>query len=213
MTRTRKIIAITATALAATAGGLGIAAAAGADVTTRDDDDDRPLSDSQLERASDVAVDEAGGGRVTDSEAERDGPGVFELEVTRDDGSEVDVHLDRAYTVVRTERDDDRGSDGRDGDDDDRDGDDADDRALTGQQRTSASEAALAHVGGGRVTDTEAGDGTAAFEVEVTRADGTEIDVHLDEQFTVIGDETDAPDDSDDDQRDDQTDDVDDDDD
>jgi len=36
------------------------------------------------------------------------------------------------------------------------------------------------------VTGTEAGDEEGAYEVEVTRADGSQVDVHLDKGFNVI---------------------------
>ena len=51
---------------------------------------------------------------------------------------------------------------------------------------------ALKHTGGGKVTGTEAGDEEGAYEVEVTRADGSQVDVHLDADFTVIGREVDG---------------------
>jgi hypothetical protein len=63
-------------------------------------------------------------------------------------------------------------------------------KPITGTALERASEAALAHTGGGRVTDTEAGDEEGAYEVEVTLADGREVDVHLDASFNVLGDET-----------------------
>jgi uncharacterized membrane protein YkoI len=73
-------------------------------------------------------------------------------------------------------------------------------RPIEGAALTRASEAALAHTGGGRVTDTEAGDKDGYYEVEVTLPDGSEVDVHLDRSFAVLGDETEqAPDDSDND--------------
>ena len=43
--------------------------------------------------------------------------------------------------------------------------------------------AALAHTGGGKVTETEAGDEEGAYEVEVTMPDGGQVDVHLDKSF------------------------------
>ena len=70
--------------------------------------------------------------------------------------------------------------------------DDATERPITGAALDRASAAALAHTGGGRVTDTEAGDEEGAYEVEVTRPDGSQVDVHLDERFRVIGDEGDS---------------------
>ncbi len=54
-----------------------------------------------------------------------------------------------------------------------------------------ASAAALAHTGGGRVTGTEVGDEESYYEVEVTRADGSQVDVQLDKGFNVVGAEGD----------------------
>ena len=47
--------------------------------------------------------------------------------------------------------------------------------------------AALAHTGGGSVTDTEVGDEDSYYEVEVTLEDGRQVDVQLDDQFNVAG--------------------------
>ncbi|MDH3518094.1 MAG: hypothetical protein OEM66_04140, partial [Acidimicrobiia bacterium] len=60
-----------------------------------------------------------------------------------------------------------------------------------------ASAAALAHLGEGRVTETEVGDEESLYEVEVTLADGSQVDVQLDDQFRVVGTEVDGADDSD----------------
>ncbi|MGH8829126.1 MAG: PepSY domain-containing protein [Jiangellaceae bacterium] len=62
---------------------------------------------------------------------------------------------------------------------------------LTGTTLERASEAALDHVGGGTVLETETGDGGAAYEVEIRTPDGRQVEVHLDEHFTVTGDEAD----------------------
>lgn len=51
----------------------------------------------------------------------------------------------------------------------------------------AASAAALAHTGGGRVTDTEVGDEESLYEVEVTLDDGRQVDVQLDANFAVVG--------------------------
>jgi uncharacterized membrane protein YkoI len=75
------------------------------------------------------------------------------------------------------------------------DGDDAE-AAITGDALQKASAAALAHTGGGRVTDTEVGDEESLYEVEVTLDNGKQVDVQLDENFNVVGDE--AEDQSDD---------------
>lgn len=70
-------------------------------------------------------------------------------------------------------------------------GDDDNDAPITGPALERASQAALDHTGEGRVTDTEVGDEEGFYEVEVTLEDGGQVDVHLDEDFTVIGDEAD----------------------
>jgi uncharacterized membrane protein YkoI len=64
--------------------------------------------------------------------------------------------------------------------------DDGSEQAITGQALDRASAAALEHTGGGKVTETEAGDEEGAYEVEVTLDDGSQVDVHLDKSFDVI---------------------------
>ncbi len=63
---------------------------------------------------------------------------------------------------------------------------------ITGGALDKASTAALTHVGEGRVTDTEVGDEEGYYEVEITLDDGSQVDVHLDESFTVLGQEADS---------------------
>jgi uncharacterized membrane protein YkoI len=65
--------------------------------------------------------------------------------------------------------------------------DDGSDKAITGTALDKAKAAALAHTGGGKVTETEAGDEEGAYEVEVTMPDGSQVDVHLDKSFHVLG--------------------------
>ena len=69
--------------------------------------------------------------------------------------------------------------------------DDETDTAITGADLERASAAALQATGGGRVTGTEVGDEESYYEVEVTLDDGSQVDVQLDEQFNVVGDESD----------------------
>jgi hypothetical protein len=71
------------------------------------------------------------------------------------------------------------------------------DVAITGDALRRASEAALAETGGGTVTGTEVGDEESYYEVEVTRDDGSQVDVQLDESFTVVGSSADIEDDGD----------------
>jgi uncharacterized membrane protein YkoI len=66
-----------------------------------------------------------------------------------------------------------------------------DDQPLTGTDLDRATAAALEHVGGGTVIETEAGDDGAAYGVEIRREDGSVVEVRLDERFQVIGTEGD----------------------
>jgi uncharacterized membrane protein YkoI len=68
-------------------------------------------------------------------------------------------------------------------------------KAITGSAFERASAAALKATGGGRVTETEAGDEDSYYEVEVTKADGSQVDVQLDRSFRVVGSEADREDD------------------
>ena len=69
--------------------------------------------------------------------------------------------------------------------------DDGEGTPITGDALAKASQAALAFTGGGTVTATEVGDEESLYEVEVTLADGSQVDVQLDENFAVVGNKTD----------------------
>ena len=66
-----------------------------------------------------------------------------------------------------------------------------DDKPLSGESLDRAVAAALEHTGGGEVTETEVGDDGAAYEVEVMLADGRQVEVQLDESYSVTGTEND----------------------
>lgn len=70
---------------------------------------------------------------------------------------------------------------------------------IRGEDLRKASAAALEHTGGGRVTGTEQGDEEGYYEVEVTRKDGNQVDVHLDRSFRVISEDSDVDSPSDED--------------
>jgi len=69
-------------------------------------------------------------------------------------------------------------------------GDDSE-QPITGSALDKA-EAGLEHTGAGSVTDTKVGDEESYYEVEVTLDDGSQTDVQLNRDFTVMGDESDA---------------------
>ena len=72
--------------------------------------------------------------------------------------------------------------------------DDATDKPISGSALEKAKAAALADTPG-RVTETEVGDEESYYEVEVTRPDGSQVDVQLDRNFNVVSSKTDSEDD------------------
>lgn len=97
----RKKIALTGTAAAAlvlTAGGVAIAGSGD------DDASDTPIPGPALQKASDSALAETGGGEVTETEV-NDEESYYEVEVTLDNGDQVDVQLDKDFNVVGSESD------------------------------------------------------------------------------------------------------------
>ena len=88
---------IAAAAITALVGGG--AAIAGATGGGDDNGADQPITGSALDRAKAVALQHTGGGHVSATEI-RDEEGYYEVEVSRDDGSQPDVHLDRNFNVL-----------------------------------------------------------------------------------------------------------------
>lgn len=106
--RTRtKVGAVGAALAAAAATGTGIATAAGG---PDDDASEVPITGSALEQASAVALDYTGGGEVTGTEV-GDEESYYEIEVTLEDGSAVDVQLDENFTVVGSDADEESSDD------------------------------------------------------------------------------------------------------
>ena len=77
--------------------GAGVAYATG----SGGDDSEQQASGSGIEKAKNVALDYTNGGHVSGTEV-GDEEGYYEVEITKDDGSQVDVHLDKDYTVLST---------------------------------------------------------------------------------------------------------------
>ena len=89
----------------------GVVAAGG------NDDDEPPITGDALAKASAAALEHTGGGRVTETEV-GDEDGYYEVEVTLDDGRQVDVHLDENFKVISETADED-GANDQDGPNDD----------------------------------------------------------------------------------------------
>jgi hypothetical protein len=102
MHRRTKIVVASASFALVAAIGAGVAVAGG-----RGDDageTERPITGPALARASAAALDHTGGGRVTGTEV-GDEESYYEVEVTLDDGTQVDVQLDEQFDVVSDETD------------------------------------------------------------------------------------------------------------
>jgi len=97
MSKRTKMIAI-GTSLAIAAGGAGVAVAAGGDEDAAEGPD-VAITGSTLPDAEAAALEATGEGEVTGTET-GDEESYYEVEVTLDDGSAVDVQLDRDLNVV-----------------------------------------------------------------------------------------------------------------
>ena len=85
-------------------GAVVAAAAAGPTMAIAGDDVDVPITGPALEQASAAALAHTGGGRVTATEV-GDEESYYEVEVTLDDGTQIDVQLDEHFNVVGGESD------------------------------------------------------------------------------------------------------------
>ena len=103
MKKQTKLIIAGASVLAVAAGGVGIAAATG---MTEDEAEgpDTPITGNALDQAKAAALESTGQGTVTETET-GDEESYYEVEVTLDDGSQVDVQLDHHFNVVGSSAD------------------------------------------------------------------------------------------------------------
>jgi hypothetical protein len=106
--RTVKIIAGIGVVATLALGGAAIARATGAF-----DDGDAGLTGPQADRAKAAALVITGGGHANAVELDSEKGGTYEVEVTRPDGSTVDVRLDKSFKLVEVDGDSETGdSDG-----------------------------------------------------------------------------------------------------
>jgi uncharacterized membrane protein YkoI len=105
MKRSTKIAAAATVALGGiAAAGLAVANAASGDDGPEDDGGETAITGEAMQRASAAALAHAGGGRVTGSEID-DEESKYEIEVTLQNGDQVDVQLDENFNVVGAEND------------------------------------------------------------------------------------------------------------
>jgi len=139
------------------------------------------LAGSDLDGAIAAALAEVGPGTVVEADVDDDQTHAYEIDIRLDAGGWAEVKLDRDLNVVSVQRDD--------HDDDDRSGDRDDDSAaaIDPADRQRAIDAALAHTGGGTVSEVElSDDADHVWEVEVQLNGGDDVDVELDANFAVV---------------------------
>jgi hypothetical protein len=104
--RRRLALAAAAAALLAGISGAGITVAAG--------DDEGRVTGPEADAAVAAALQATGGGRANAVERDSEDGATWEVEVTRPDGSTVDVRLDEKYALVVIESDGDGDSESSD---------------------------------------------------------------------------------------------------
>src|SRR5437763_16378297 len=134
-------------------------------------------------KAKAAAVAKVGGtaDAATTENDSSDANAAYEVHVTKADGSHVTVILDKSYAVLSVETGHGFGRGG------------SGETPLTGDVATKAKAAAVAKVGGtadAATTENDSSDANAAYEVHVTKADGSHVTVILDKSYDVLDVET-----------------------
>ena len=134
------------------------------------------------------------GGTVDRASVENDSSNAaaaYEAHVTKADGSHVTVILDSSYAVLSVESGGQFGHGGRG--DHGGPGGGSGETELTGTAAAQAKAAAVAKVGGTAdraSTENDSSDSAAAYEVHVTKADGSHVKVILDKSYNALTVET-----------------------
>jgi uncharacterized membrane protein YkoI len=203
--RPKKVALAAAATSAAALGIIGVADAArhtkhhtkkhSAASTTGRANGETELTGSTAQSAKDAALAAVPGGTVTRASVENpsDPSGAaYEVHVTKSDGSRVEVLEDSSFKVLSVKADKQHGrGDGRRGH-----GGPNGETELTGATAQSAKDAALAAVPGGTVTrasvENPSDPSGAAYEVHVTKSDGSEVEVLEDSGFKVLSTKADT---------------------
>jgi uncharacterized membrane protein YkoI len=150
-----------------------------------------PLTGDVLAEVTAAAIAKAGGtvDAATTETVSSNPAAAYEAHVTKSDGTHVTVILDKDANVLGVETGRGPHGDGRTG----HGGPGNGETALTGDVAAKAKAAAVAEVGGTADSATTETDGTsaaAAYEVHVTKSDGTRVTVILDKADNVLTVET-----------------------
>lgn len=93
------------TVIGASVAALVAVATAGGVAVATNDDGDVHVTGPEADAATEAALKATGGGAANSVERDSENGATWEVEVTRDDGSTVDVRLDEDYQVVIIEGD------------------------------------------------------------------------------------------------------------
>jgi uncharacterized membrane protein YkoI len=154
-----------------------------------------PLTGDVATQAKAAAVASAGAGSTADLATTENDSSVagatYEVHVTKADGTHVTVILDSSFKVLATET----GGPGGHGFGGPHGGPGNGETPLTGDVAAKAKAAAVAKVGSGSTaefasTETDSSLSGAAYEVHVTKADGTHVEVILDQDDNVLAVDT-----------------------
>ena len=119
---------------------------------------------------------------------ETDNDGVYEAHVTKADGTHVIVQIGADYSVTGT-IDQPQGGPGGPGGPGGQGGPGAGETPLTGDTAASVTAAAQAAIPDGTIIRVETDSAGSPYEAHVTKADGTEVVVKVDANFTVTATE------------------------
>jgi uncharacterized membrane protein YkoI len=147
------------------------------------------LTGDVLAKVKAAAVAKVGGtvDAATEENDSSNAAAAYEAHVTKADGTHVTVILDKAYAVLSVETGGHGGHGGHGP------GGGNGEAALTGDIATKAKAAAVAQAGGTAdlaTTETDSSNAAAAYEVHVTKADGSHVVVILDKSYAVLTVET-----------------------
>ena len=152
---------------------------------TRPNNNETALTGTDLTKASDAAIAANPGATVdrasTEDPADNNGA-AYEVKITKADKTRAEVLLDSSFKVLSTKAEAGHGGHGHGGN--------PNEKALTGDDLTKATAAAKGAVPGGTVERASTEDSSentgAAYEVHVTKTDGSEVTVLLDSSFKAI---------------------------
>jgi len=169
----------TTTATTTTSGSDALSSLFPAHGSAAHEDAEKPVTGDAAAKAKAAAVKAVGSGTAGAVTTDLHGDG-YEVTVTKADGSTVEIHLDSSFNVQSG-----HGGHGFGGPAHGSAAHEDAEKPVTGDAATKAKAAAVKAVGSGTagaVTTDFHGDG---YEVTVTKADGSTVEIHLDSSFNV----------------------------